>query len=97
MCFMGSLSSQEAPMPDPQPRPTNIILHREVCRRSGLSPSQILRLEKRGDFPARSRIGYRTVGWTEVEFEAWLARRLANRRSPSVGLVAPDIDLPPAA
>jgi prophage regulatory protein len=74
-------------------RPARMVLHPEVQRRSGLSPSQIRRLEARGDFPARIQLGYRTIGWTEDEFEAWLARR----RQPGVRLIASDLDLPPAA
>ncbi len=79
--------------PDRQARPGRILLHHEVCTRCGLSPSQIRRLENTGDFPPRGKFGHRTIGWPEDEIDAWVARRLAERK------VKPRLadELPPAA
>lgn len=47
----------------------------ELTRRSGLSKSTIIRLEKAGLFPKRQLIGLRKKGLPESVFAAWLASR----------------------
>lgn len=47
----------------------------EITRRSGLSKSTIIRLEKTGLFPKRQVIGLRKKGLPESVFAAWLASR----------------------
>jgi prophage regulatory protein len=37
------------------------------------------RLEKRGEFPRRVRLGANTVGWLESEIDAFLAAKAAER------------------
>ena len=53
----------------------NIIRVSEVARRVGLSRTTIWRRERAGDFPARIRLGGRSVGWLDSEVEEWLERR----------------------
>lgn len=48
------------------------LRRREVCTCTGLSYSTIRRLERRGAFPCRRRLGPRSVGWLRSEVEAWL-------------------------
>ena len=47
----------------------------EVERRAGLSRTTIWRLERKGQFPARRRIGPNAVGWLEEEIDAWIESR----------------------
>jgi prophage regulatory protein len=39
------------------------------------APQHILRLEKKGKFPKRIKIGERRVGWWLHEVMAWLAQK----------------------
>jgi prophage regulatory protein len=43
------------------------------------SPQHILRLEKRGQFPRRVRVGANRVAWLASEVEAWIAVRIDSR------------------
>jgi prophage regulatory protein len=52
-----------------------IISRKELRLVVPFSPQHILRLEKRGSFPKRIRIGERRVGWRLSDVEAWLATR----------------------
>ena len=54
----------------------NIIRKPEVEKRTGLSPSHTWRLEQRGDFPARVKLGPMAVGWYEDEVDDWVNSRL---------------------
>lgn len=72
---------------------TRIIRLPDVRQRTGLSRSQILRLEASGSFPCRVQLCTRAVGWVEDEIEGWLLMRISlNRRKR----VAPNA-LPSAA
>jgi len=54
----------------------NIIIRKpEVRARTGLSDSQIWRLEARGEFPARVRLGELSVGWHASEVDQWIKSR----------------------
>lgn len=44
------------------------------------TPQHILRLEKKGMFPLRIKIGPNKVVWLRSEVEAWLAEREGARR-----------------
>lgn len=46
-----------------------------VLDRTGLSESQILRMEQDGDFPPRRRIGERAVAWLASEVIQWMRGR----------------------
>lgn len=53
----------------------NILRNGTVTTRTGLSPSQRYRLEKRGEFPAKVQLSEMSVGWYEDEVDAWVAGR----------------------
>jgi prophage regulatory protein len=59
-------------MTTPLPR---IVTKKELREIVPYSPQHILRLEKKGQFPKRIRIGERRVGWRLSEIETWLAER----------------------
>jgi prophage regulatory protein len=56
--------------------PTTIIRKREVERRTGLSYSQLFRLEQTGTFPERVQLSDRAVGWVEAEVDDWVRARI---------------------
>jgi predicted DNA-binding transcriptional regulator AlpA len=51
-----------------------------VCERTGLSRTQIYRLEAEGKFPRRVKLGAATSAWVESEVQAWAAARIAASR-----------------
>jgi prophage regulatory protein len=51
-----------------------IITKKQLLLIVPYTPQHILRLEKKGKFPRRIRIGPRRVGWYLAEIEAWLAQ-----------------------
>jgi predicted DNA-binding transcriptional regulator AlpA len=51
-----------------------------VCARTGLSRSQVYRLEAEGKFPGRVKLGLSTSAWVESEVQAWAAARIAASR-----------------
>ena len=60
------------------------LRRREVERRTGYSSPQLFRLEAKGEFPARVKIGDRAVAWIESEVDDWiLARVRAAGRVPA--------------
>ena len=64
-------------MNEPLPR---VITRRELRRLVPYSPQHILRLEKKGKFPKRIKVGERRVGWWLHEVMAWLDQK--NGRNP---------------
>lgn len=52
-----------------------IIRRTEILALTGLSPSTLDRLERRGEFPRRRRLGPNAIGWLSSEIEAWIAGR----------------------
>lgn len=59
-----------------------IIRRAEVRDLTGLSDSSIGRLEERGEFPARRRLGPNAVGYLLTEVEDWIASRPTARTAP---------------
>lgn len=59
-------------MNDPLPR---VITRRELRRLVPYCPQHILRLEKKGKFPKRIKVGERRVGWWLHEVMAWLDQK----------------------
>ena len=51
-----------------------------VCERTGLSRTQIYRLEAERKFPRRVKLGAATSAWVESEVQAWAAARIAASR-----------------
>lgn len=47
----------------------------EVQHRTGLSRTTIWRLERKGEFPSRRRLGPNSVGWLKEEVETWIKSR----------------------
>lgn len=52
----------------------------EVERRTGYKRCYIYRLIRAGQFPDRSRIGIRSVGWDSTDIDRWVESRL-NKQS----------------
>jgi prophage regulatory protein len=60
-----------------------IIRKPELRKRTGLSDSQIWRLEQVKKFPARLQLGPFAVGWLEDEIDDWIYSRVrAGGRQP---------------
>ena len=54
-----------------------------VTARFGVSRATIWRWERRGDFPARRRLGPGVVGWLESELDEWArSRPIATSTDP---------------
>jgi prophage regulatory protein len=51
-----------------------------VCEMSGLSRSQIYRLQSAGQFPQGIKLGQSAIAWLEVEVAQWQADRIARSR-----------------
>ena len=51
-----------------------------VCERTGLSRTQVYRLEAEGKFPRRVKLGLSTSAWVESEIQGWAAARIAASR-----------------
>ena len=56
-----------------------VITRREMCMMIPLTPQHILRLEKKGRFRRRVRLGPNQVAGLLTEIEAWIAERMAAR------------------
>ena len=52
----------------------------QVKVRVGLSRSSVYAAVSQGSFPRPIRLGARSVGWLEIEIEAWVARRVEISR-----------------
>ncbi len=62
---------------------TNMLRIGEVCRRTGLSKSQVHRLTDEFGFPEPIKLGKRATAWIEAEVEGWLRERIARSRAES--------------
>jgi predicted DNA-binding transcriptional regulator AlpA len=73
----------------------------KVAAMTTLSRAQRWRLELRGEFPARIRLGGRTVVWSAREIEEWMQSRPRARYVPRGAILGPqhsdDKDKPDAA
>jgi prophage regulatory protein len=52
-----------------------ILRTTDVIRLTGLSRTTLWRLERRGGFPARLRLGPNSVGWLDDEVRQWIKAR----------------------
>jgi prophage regulatory protein len=52
-----------------------ILRARQVTSTTGLSRTTLWRLERRGDFPRRVRLGPNSTGWIESEIQEWIKSR----------------------
>ena len=64
-------------------RPFRFLRLRAVCDRTGLSRSQIYRLEAAGQFCPRVKLSESCSAWIEEEVEQWCAKRVAQSRGTS--------------
>ncbi len=55
-----------------------------VCKRTGLSRSQIYRLEAEGSFPKHIKLSERASAWLAHEIDGWIAERIAKSRKVAV-------------
>lgn len=69
------MTSAKADM-DTAPSEHCILRISEVERRTGYKRCYIYRLIRAGQFPDRSRIGIRSVGWDSVAVDQWVKARL---------------------
>ena len=53
-----------------------ILRKQKVRDITGLSSTQIDRMEQLGDFPRRRKITERIIGWSFTEVQAWINARL---------------------
>jgi prophage regulatory protein len=61
------------------PADFRILLEHEVSDITRLSPVTIWRLERKGLFPRRMKLGAKRVGWVEREVLDWIVARIAAR------------------
>ena len=59
-----------------------ILSSKEVLKKVPFSRRHLYRLEQRGDFPTRIKVGRRKVGWRESEIEAWVEARFVRGGQP---------------
>jgi prophage regulatory protein len=62
------------------PTDVRIVREPEIYSKTGLHPTQRRVLERNGDFPAKVRLGPRTVGWRSDELDSWIDRRSSARK-----------------
>lgn len=58
---------------------SELMLAPEVDARVPYSRAHLYRLEDRGEFPKRKRIGANRVAWVRAEIERWLADRMEGQ------------------
>ena len=64
----------------PRSAPIRILRLAQVIDMTGLGKTKIYELQAQGRFPMSVRITAHSVGWVEHEVQAWLTRRLAERK-----------------
>lgn len=69
----------EAHAQHPREGQERIIRKPELLARVGLSDPTIWRMERRGEFPKRVRLGGNSTGWLASEVEAWIKQKAAER------------------
>ena len=57
-----------------------VIRKTELLATIGLSDPTIWRMEKKGKFPKRLRLGGNSCGWLLSEVMEWMEQRAADRR-----------------
>jgi prophage regulatory protein len=59
-----------------------ILSSAELRKAVPYSLTHIYRLEKKGEFPRRIKVGRNRVGWMEAEIQAWVETRMQARGQP---------------
>ncbi len=62
-------------------RGERILRVANVVDKTGLSRSQVYRLQDTGEFPRSIRLSANRVGWIESEIETWIAQTIATARA----------------
>jgi prophage regulatory protein len=73
----------ERPASDPFDGLPALLTEHEVRRLTRLSPVTRWRMETKGTFPKRIKIGEKRVVWSAAELRAWFAARCVERGKPS--------------
>lgn len=60
---------------------TTLLKHREVAARVGLSVSRLYEMVRRGEFPRPVKLLGRAARYPDIEVEAWVAERMAERHT----------------
>ena len=61
-----------------------LILTSEIAQRIPYSQNHLRRLEAKGSFPKRVRIGANRVAWVRQEIDSWIEARLNARNGGDV-------------
>lgn len=61
-----------------------LILTSEIVQRIPYSQNHLRRLEAKGSFPKRIRIGANRVAWVREEIDSWIKARLNARNGGDV-------------
>lgn len=56
-----------------------LLSKKEVRAKTTYSPAHIDRLEAKGLFPKRIKLGQLRVAWVESEVDTWIAERILER------------------
>lgn len=64
------------------PDTTKLITKKQLRAMVPYTPQHILRLEKKGKFPKRIRVGENRVAWLLSDIEKFIADRVAARDRP---------------
>ena len=56
-----------------------ILLESEVADLTRLSSVTIWRMERKGTFPKRIKLGEKRIGWIDAEVRAWFSDRMSER------------------
>lgn len=68
------------------PDTSRLITKKQLRTIVPYTPQHILRLEKKGRFPKRVRVGENRVAWLMHEIEQWISERVSQReRPPAIG------------
>lgn len=60
------------------------IVADEIAQRIPYSQTQLRRLEAKGSFPKRIRIGANRVAWVRAEIDQWVEARMNSRNGEGV-------------
>lgn len=63
---------------------TSLVRLRDVCRKTGLSPSSVYAYVAAGRFPKPLKIGARASAWVENEIDEWIAAQIKRSRSNAI-------------
>jgi prophage regulatory protein len=61
-----------------------LIVADEIAQRIPYSQNHLRRLEAKGSFPKRVRIGANRVAWVRQEIDSWIEARLDSRNGGDV-------------